>query len=139
MRMIFVNLPVDDIEQTRGFFTALGFGFNPMFSSDDTLCLVIEENIFAMLMTRARFAEFVTQPISDARASTEVLLALSADSREAVDTMLEKAFANGAKAWKPANDLGFMYGGSFQDPSGHVWEVVWMDQEAAANGPPDMQ
>ncbi len=135
MRMIFVNLPVNDIAETRSFFTALGFGFNPMFSDENTLCLVIEENIFAMLMTRARFADFVTQPISDASKSTEVLVALSADSRADVDTMLQKALANGGKAWKPVNDLGFMYGGSFQDPSGHVWEVVWMDPQAAANGP----
>jgi len=138
MRMIFVNLPVADISQTKAFFDALGFSFNPMFSDENTLCLVIEENIFAMLMTKARFADFVTQPIADATQSTQVLLALSADSREAVDEMLNKAFANGAKPWKPVNDLGFMYGGSFQDPSGHVWECVWMDPAAVEGGPPDM-
>lgn len=127
MRMIFVNLAVDSIPVTRDFFAALGFRFNPQFSDENTLCLIIEENIFAMLMTKARFVEFLARPPADPRAATEVLLSLSAPSRDAVDEMLQKALAHGGQPWKPTADLGFMVNASFQDPSGHVWEIVWMD------------
>lgn len=127
MRMIFVNLAVDSIPETRAFFSALGFSFNPQFSDESTLCLIIEENIFAMLMTKEKFQGFSVRPVSDAHKQTEVLLTLSAPSREAVDDMLQTALANGAKPWKPTADLGFMVNASFADPSGHVWEVVWMD------------
>ena len=127
MRMIFVNLAVDSIPETRAFFSALGFSFNPQFSDESTLCLVIEENIFAMLMTKEKFEGFSVRPVSDAHRQTEVLLSLSAPSREAVDEMLQKALAHGGKPWKPTADLGFMVNASFEDPSGHVWEVVWMD------------
>jgi predicted lactoylglutathione lyase len=127
MRMLFVNLAVDSIPETRAFFTALGFSFNPQFSDENTLCLIIEENIFALLMTHARFEEFLVRPQADPHKATEVLLSLSAPSREAVEEMRSTALAHGGKPWKPTADLGFMLNGSFQDPSGHVWEVVWMD------------
>ena len=127
MRSIFVNLPVADPAVSRTFFGALGFSFNEMFSDENTACLVIEENIFAMLMTPARFADFVEGDVADARKSTEVLLALSADSREEVDRLKSAALAHGGGAWKPEQDHGFMYGTSFTDPDGHVWEAVWMD------------
>jgi predicted lactoylglutathione lyase len=127
MRMIFVNLPVKRIGATRAFFAALGFNFNPDFSDDKTACMIIEENIFAMLMEEDRFRDFINNDISDATKAQEVLIALSAGSREEVDGILAKALAAGGKPWKPIQDLGFMYGCSFQDVDGHVWEVVHMD------------
>ncbi|MDR6631905.1 putative lactoylglutathione lyase [Phyllobacterium sp. 1468] len=130
MRMIFVNLPVKNIEATRAFFAALGFSFNPDFSDDKTACMVVEENIFAMLMEEDRFRDFINNDISDATKAQEVLIALSAGSRAEVDDMLAKALSAGGKPWKPIQDLGFMYGCSFQDIDGHVWEVVYMDMSA---------
>lgn len=130
MRMIFVNLPVKKIETTKAFFAALGFSFNPDFSDDKTACMIIEENIYAMLLEEDRFREFINNDISDATKAQEVLVALSAGSRAEVDDILAKALAAGAKPWKPIMDLGFMYGCSFQDIDGHVWEVMHMDQPA---------
>lgn len=132
MRMIFVNLPVADVAASRTFFGALGFGFNDQFSDENTACLVIEQNICAMLMAPTRFADFVVGEIADATKTTEVLLALSADSRDEVDRLTDTALAAGGSDWKPAQDHGFMYGRSFADPDGHVWEVVWMDPAAVA-------
>lgn len=132
MRSIFVNLPVADVGVSRSFFSALGFTFNDQCSDDSTACLVIEENIFAMLMTPVRFADFVNGDIADASRTTEVLLALSADSRDEVDRLVSTAIATGGKPWKPEQDHGFMYGGSFADPDDHVWEVVWMDPATIA-------
>ena len=127
MRMIFVNLPVADLAVSRTFFSALGFTVDERFSDASTACLVIEDNIRAMLMTHERFGDFVLGDIADAARSTEMLLALSADSREEVDRMKAAALGAGGKPWKPEEDHGFMYGTSFTDPDDHVWEVVWMD------------
>lgn len=132
MRSIFVNLPVADVARSRAFFGALGFSFNEQFSDGSTVCLVIEENIFAMLMTHERFADFVNGAIADAHSTTEALFALSADSREEVDRLQAAALDHGGKPWKPAQDHGFMYGTSFVDPDGHVWEAVWMDPAVAS-------
>lgn len=132
MRSIFVNLPVEDVAVSRAFFTALGCSVNEQFSDENTACVVIAENIFAMVMTPTRFADFVEGEIADARKTTEVLIALSADSREEVDRMRATALAHGGSEWKPNQDHGFMYGASFADPDGHVWEVVWMDPAAVA-------
>jgi predicted lactoylglutathione lyase len=134
MRMIFINLPVRDIETSKAFFTALGFSINPQFSDDKSACVVVDENIFLQLHTAARFKDFVTGEISDGFKATEVINALSASSRAEVDDLLAKALAAGAKEWKPAADHGFMYVVSFQDPDGHVWEVAWMDPAAAQQG-----
>lgn len=132
MRMIFVNLPVKNVTASRAFFGALGFTFNEQFCSADTACMVIEENIFAMLIEPDRFKDFITGEISDAHKATEVLTCLSADSRAEVDTFLTNALAAGAKPWKPNTDMGPMYGASFQDLDGHVWEIMYMDQTAMA-------
>ena len=126
MRMIFVNLPVEDIEKSRDFFNRLGFEFNQQFSSDDCACMIIEENIYVMLLTHARFTDFINGEISDAAKSTEVLTCLSADSKEQVDDTIAKAIAAGGKPWKPTSEEGPMYGGSFQDLDGHVWELMYM-------------
>ncbi len=132
MRMIFVNLPVQSVAASRKFFGALGFGFNEQFCDDNSACMVIEENIFAMLLEHAKFKEFINGEIGDATKATEVLTCLSASSRAEVDETLKKALAAGAKPWKPNIDMGPMYGCSFQDIDGHVWELMYMDQAAMA-------
>ncbi|MFE5536496.1 VOC family protein [Streptomyces sp. NPDC056492] len=128
--MIFVNLPAKDIEAAKAFWVKLGYSFNPQFSDDNTGCLVISDTIFAMLMTEARFKDFATKEVADATKTTEVMLALSAESREQVDEVLGAALAAGATEPRPAQDLGFMYGRAFEDLDGHVWEYVWMDPAA---------
>jgi uncharacterized protein len=135
MRMIFVNLPVKDLAATKAFFAALGFSFNDAFSDDKCAYVVVEENIGVMLQTHDRFRDFITGEISDTARGVEVLNCLSADSRAEVEDLLAKALAAGAKPWKPAIDYGSMYGVSFQDLDGHVWEVMWMDPAAVANPP----
>ncbi|MDF1598609.1 VOC family protein [Mesorhizobium sp. YIM 152430] len=128
MRMIFVNLPIKDLAVSRAFFSALGYSFNEDFSDDTAACMVIADNIFAMLLTHEKFKGFINGEMADAHKVTEVLTALSCDSRQEVDDILEKALAAGAKPWKPVMDLGFMYSCSFQDLDGHVWEYVFMEQ-----------
>ncbi|MFR9729022.1 VOC family protein [Saccharopolyspora sp. MS10] len=123
MRMIFVNLPVQDVRRSKAFFAELGFEFDDEFSDEKTLCVVVEENIMVMLLERDRFAEFINGDIADP-ATTEVLNCLSVDTREGVDELVAKAVAAGGSAWKPSSEMGPMYGGSFRDPDGHVWELV---------------
>ncbi|KQO73785.1 VOC family protein [Rhizobium sp. Leaf262] len=130
MRMLFINLPVKNIEISKAFFTGLGFSFNPEYSDERTLCMIVEKNIFVMLLQEERFREFINGDIADASGTKEVLNCLSASSREEIDTMLAKALASGGREWKPVQDHGFMYGGSFQDPDGHVWELVHMTEQA---------
>lgn len=129
MRMIFVNLPVKDAGASKEFFAALGFKHNPQFSDESNTCVEIEQNICAMLMTKDRFKEFINGDISDP-STTEVLNALSCESREEVDGILAKALANGGTEWKPVLEQGPMYGASFRDPDGHVWELMYMDMAA---------
>ena len=119
-RMIFVNLPVADVSASRRFFGALGFTFNEMFSDENAACMVIEENIFAMLLAKPRFKDFIPGEIAEPSRGVEVLNCLSCESRAEVEALLEKAFAAGAKPWMPNQDLGFMFNGSFQDLDGHV-------------------
>jgi uncharacterized protein len=128
MRMIFLNLPVKDLKASMDFFTELGFEFNTEFSDDKAGCMIVAQNIFVMLIVEERFRDFINGEISDARESTEVLTCLSADSRGHVDEMVAHAIAAGGKPWKPAMEQGPMYGGSFQDLDGHVWELMYMDQ-----------
>lgn len=130
MRMIFVNLPVASKDASRDFFAALGFAHNPAFSDDKTVSIVISEQIVAILMEKDRFETFLRQPVADARATTQVLLALSCESRAEVDDLKARALAAGGSEWMPSQDHGFMYGASFQDPDGHVWELSWMDPAA---------
>jgi len=128
MRMIFVNLPVKNVKDSRAFFNALGFEFNPQYSDDQTACMIVDENIFVMLLEEARFRDFINGEISDAKQTTEVLTCLSAESKEQVDQTIAKAIAAGGKRWKPILEQGPMYGGSFQDLDGHVWELMYMQQ-----------
>ncbi|GAA2944850.1 MULTISPECIES: VOC family protein [Streptomyces] len=134
-QMIFVNLPVKDLEVAKNFFAGLGFGFNPQFSDETTACLVISDTIFAMLISEPRFKDFTKKEIADAGKTTEVLIALSAESRARVDELADAALASGGSPANDPVDMGFMYGRSFQDPDHHIWEVVWMDPQAAADGP----
>jgi uncharacterized protein len=127
-RMIFVNLPVRDLEASKGFFGELGFEFNADFSDDTAACMVVDENIFVMLLVEERFRDFINDEIADATTTTEAITALSADSKEQVDETVEKAIAAGGKPWKPTLEEGPMYGGSFQDLDGHVWELMYMEQ-----------
>jgi predicted lactoylglutathione lyase len=129
MRMIFVNLPVKDLTASRAFFTELGFEFNTEFSDDQAACLVVDQNIYVMLLVEERFRDFINGEISDATKATEVLTCLSADSREQVDELVARAIAAGGKPWQSAIDEGPMYGGSFQDLDGHVWELMHMEQQ----------
>jgi uncharacterized protein len=127
MRMIFVNLPVTDLEASTAFYTALGFNKNPDFSDDTASCMVVSEQIYVMLLTHEKFKTFINGEIADAKKTTEVLTCLSASSRDEVDDFKQKALAAGGADWKPNMEMGPMYGCSFQDPDGHVWEVMYMD------------
>ena len=124
---IFVNLPVADLPASRAFFGALGFSFNAQFSDDTAACMVIDETIFAMLLTHDKFKQFTSKAIVDAKTSTEVLVALSRDSKEAVVEIFDKAIAAGAAEARPGEDYGFMMSRAFADLDGHIWEWVWMD------------
>jgi predicted lactoylglutathione lyase len=126
-RKIFVNLPVKDLEKSMAFFKALGFSFNPQFTDATAACMVISDDIFAMLLTREKFAEFTPKEIADASKTTEVLTALSADSQEDVDRLVDAARRAGGKEAGEPKDYGFMYYRSFDDLDGHIWEILWMN------------
>lgn len=124
---IFVNLPVKNLAHSIEFFGKLGFTFNPQFTDDSATCMIIGSNIFAMLLVEERFQGFSPKPISDARKDTEVLLALSVESREEVTAMVEKAVAAGGSTYSEPKDYGFMVQHGFEDLDGHIWEVFYMD------------
>lgn len=127
---IFVNLPVKDLPKTRAFFEQVGFEFNEQFSDRNAACLIIGDNIYAMLLVESYFRTFTGKTIADTATSTEVLLGISAGSREQVDEIVNKAFAAGATGSQDPVDHGFMYTWSFQDVDGHQWEVMYMDPSA---------
>jgi predicted lactoylglutathione lyase len=137
-RLIFVNLPVRDLAASTAFFRALGFAFDEKFTDESAACLVVSEQAYVMLLVEGRFADFTTKPVVDARVSTEAILAVSAESREAVDAFADAALNAGATRANEPMDHGFMYGRSFNDLDGHVWEVIWMSPEAVQQGPADM-
>ncbi len=133
-RMIFVNLPVADLDASIAFYKALGFENNPHFTDDTAACMVWSEAIHVMLLTHAKWRTFTSRPIPPA-GSSEVMLAISCDDREAVDAMNETAAASGGTAdINPVQDLGFMYNRNLADPDGHVWEAMWMDPAAIPPG-----
>jgi predicted lactoylglutathione lyase len=129
-RKIFVNLPIKNMEKSKAFFGALGFGFNPQFTNEQGACMVIAEDIFAMLLIEPFFQTFIKKPISDAKKATEVLVCLSCESRAEVDDLVKKALAAGGTAPNAPQDHGFMYAHGFEDIDGHIWELVWMDPTA---------
>jgi predicted lactoylglutathione lyase len=130
-RLIFVNLPVADLDRSIAFYEAIGATRNPMFSDETAACMVISDVIHVMILTHDKFRQFTPRAIADARSASEVLLCLSADSREAVDEITAKALGAGGREIRPAEDHGFMYGRAFEDPDGHIWEPMWMDMAAA--------
>jgi len=129
-RKIFVNLAVRNLDQSVAFYRQLGFSFNPQFTDETATCMIIADDIFAMLLTHEKFAMFTSKPIADAKVTTEVLTALALDSREEVDAMTAAAIAAGGREPRAAQDHGFMYSRAFEDPDGHIWEPFWMDPAA---------
>lgn len=125
-RTIFINLPVADLPLAREFYCALGFVIDEGFSNDEAACVIVADHLRLMLLTRQFFARFTARPVADAHTSTEVLLCLSCDSRAEVDGLVGKAVAAGGLAPRPPQDHGFMYGHGFEDPDGHIWELVHM-------------
>ncbi|MFM2302825.1 MAG: hypothetical protein RLZZ135_228 [Cyanobacteriota bacterium] len=127
---IFVNLPVKDLNKSVEFFTKLGYEFNPKFTDENATCMIVSENIFVMLLVEKFFKTFTPKEICDTSKSAEVLVALSFESRAAVDEMVAKAIAAGGTTYKEPNDMGFMYQHGFQDLDGHIWEIFFMEPSA---------
>ena len=135
-RMIFVNLPVSDLQASRRFLEALGAVNEPKFTDETAACMRFSDSIFVMILTHEKFGQFTPRPIADAKAGSEVLLCLSSESRESVDSTVERAVSSGGTADPaPKQDYGVMYGRSVADPDGHIWEIMWMDPGAAEQGP----
>ena len=132
---IFVNLPTNDLERSKAFYTSLGAGINPLFTDENAACIVWDDNVYFMVLTREFFATFTDKQVTDAATSAQVLVALSRDSREDVDRVVEAGLAAGGTEPRPATDLGFMYNRDIEDPDGNVLEFLYMDPAAAEQGP----
>lgn len=128
-RQLFVNLPVDDLARSKEFFTELGFTFNPQFSDENAACMVVNDESYVMLLATQFFETFTDKEIADSTETTEVLIALSADGREEIDELVETAVAGGATEPREPQDHESMYGRSFEDLDGHIWELTWMDPD----------
>ena len=131
---IFVNLPVKDLAKSVEFFTRLGYTFNPQFTNEQATSMIISEDIYVMLLVESFFKTFTKKPIADATTSTEAIICLSANSREEVDEMVNKALEAGASVPNEKQDHGYMYGHGFQDLDGHLWEIMWMDPNTVNQG-----
>ncbi len=131
---IFVNLPVKDLNKSVDFFTKLGYEFNPQFTDENATCMIVDENIFVMLLVEKYFKTFMPKEICDTTKSAEVLVALSFDSRAKVDEIVVKAIAAGGTTYKEPQDHGFMYQHGFQDLDGHIWEIFFMEPSAIDQG-----
>ncbi|MFF2504748.1 VOC family protein [Streptomyces sp. NPDC058067] len=129
-QMIFANLAVNDLDASKKFFTELGYTINPQFSDETAASVVVSEHIVVMLLTKEKYAGFTKKPIIDSTKGSEVLLCLSAESREKVDELVGKAIAAGGTETGETQDYGFMYGRAFDDPDGHTFEIMWMDPAA---------
>lgn len=129
---VFINLPVKDLAASMDFFSKLGFSFNEQFTNEQAACLQVSDTVSVMLLVEEFFQTFTREEIVDATKMTEVLTALLVESREAVDVLLEKALEAGAEEGSEAQDRGFMYSRSFEDPDGHIWEIFFMDENAVA-------
>ena len=134
-RMLFVNLPVADLERSKAFFAKLGFSFNPNFTDDTAACMLVGEQASVMLLSREKFMQFSKLPMADPTTHTLGLYCFSVSSREEVDTVSAAALAAGAVEADGLEDYGFMCSRSFFDLDGHGWQVMWMDPAAAAQGP----
>ena len=131
---IFVNLPVKDLNKTVEFFTKLGFTFNPQFTDENATCMIVGKDIFVMLLVEKFFKTFTKKEISDTTKNTEAIVALSAQSREEVDQMMEKVVNAGGKEARDPQDYGWMYARSFEDINGHLWDIFYMDESAMKKG-----
>ena len=129
-KMIFVNLPVKNLNKSIDFFTQLDFTFNPQFTDETATCMIVSDAIFVMLLTEEKFKTFTPKAICDATKSTEVLVCLSCDSRQQVDDLVRKAVNAGGTTYNQPQDHGFMYAHGFQDLEGHIWELVYMEPSA---------
>jgi len=134
-RMLFVNMPVADLERSKEFFAKLGFSYNPAFTGDTAACMLVGEQAFVMLLSREKFAEFSKLPIADPTTHALALYCFSVASRDEVDAVSAAALAAGGTEGDDAEDYGFMYSRSFFDLDGHGWQVMWMDPVAAEQGP----
>ena len=130
VKQIFVNLPVADLKKSVAFFTELGFTFDAQFTNDDATCMILGENMFAMLLVISAFKTFTPKAICDAKIYTEVLVALALENRAAVDEIVRQAVAAGGSTYKEPQDHGFMYAHGFQDLDGHIWEPFYMEPNA---------
>ena len=129
-RMLFPNLAVRDLDRSVAFFTELGFTFDPRFTDETATAMIVNEQAVVMLLVESRFKDFTKKALVDSTKQTEAIIALSAESREDVDSFADKALAAGGSRANDPMDLGFMYGRSFEDPDGHLWEIFWMDPAA---------
>jgi predicted lactoylglutathione lyase len=129
-RKLFVNLPVHDLKRSMDFFAGLGFSFNPQFTDEKAACMIVNEDAYFMLLMAPFFQTFTHRELCDTSRHTEGLFALSCESRGEVDALVKKALETGGKAAMPPIDMGFMYSGSFYDPDGHHWEVLFMEPQA---------
>ena len=130
-KQIFVNLPIKNMQKSRAFFESLGFSFNPQFTNDQGACMIVHDNIFVMLLVEPFFGGFTKKPIADATKTTEVIIALSAETRAAADELADKALAAGGTEPKAPQDHGFMYVRSFTDLDGHHWELIWAAEQGS--------
>jgi predicted lactoylglutathione lyase len=130
---IFVNLPAKDLNKTIEFFTKLGFKFNPQFTDENATCMIVGEDIFVMLLVEKFFKTFTKKEICDTSKNTEVIVALSVEGREKVDQMINRAIEAGGRESREPQDHGWMYGRSFEDINGHIWELIYMDESALKN------
>ena len=127
---MFVNLPVKDLDRSKNFYTGLGFTLNEQFTDENAACVVFSDTLYAMLLVEPFFKTFTKKQIADATNANEAILALGVESRAQVDELADKAMSAGGKPSMEPSDHGFMYGRSFQDPDGHLWEVFYMDPSA---------
>ena len=131
-KKIFVNVAVKDLKASMEFFRKLGYTFNMKWTDETAACMVISDDIYAMLLTEEKFQTFTPKKICDSKAAAEVMICLTCDSRAEVDDMVRTAVAGGGSIYADAKDYGFMYGHGFQDLDGHIWELVYLDEAAAA-------
>jgi predicted lactoylglutathione lyase len=135
MTHIFVNVPTDDLERAKAFYTSLGATINPLFTDENAACIVWDDNVFMMVLHRDYFATFTDKPIADPKTTAQVQIGLSRESREAVDRALEAGLANGGSEPRPAQDYGFMYSRDLDDPDGNSLAFIYMEPQAAEQGP----
>ncbi|MCP5381577.1 MAG: VOC family protein [Kordiimonadaceae bacterium] len=128
-QMIFINLPVADLNKSMDFFKQIGYGFNPQFTNEHGACMIVSDTIFVMLLTHGHYKNFTGKEIINAHQSSEVMIALNAENKEAVNNLVDKAVNAGGHEIRAPQDYGFMYQRSFDDPDGHTWEIFWMDPE----------